>query len=396
MKMGLLLAAVLFVAGCTPKVAEAQTPSVDAPQAQEKAATIFVEKSDGTDDGVTRLIRSMQNHGLDFYQTASSPRGLIASDDVVLLKINSQWAECGGTNTDLIHSVIQALGNHPGGFTGEIIVADNGQAQFGSARSGGSLEWPNANAADRTQSAMHVVRRFQEAGLHVTGVLWDEFTSNRVQEFSAGDNQNGFVVEDAVRSTGLEVSYPKFTTEYGTHVSFKEGVWDENTQQYDSGKFKVINMPVLKSHGQYQVTGAVKSYMGVPSDKLTNRRSHNSIGLGGMGTLMAGTRAPVLNIIDMIWITPEGGPRSTYSTAVQVNNIAASTDPVALDYWASKYVLMPEAAKRPGGGRSASMNPDGTDPGTFGHWLRLSMDELGKAGIKATMNEAEMLVIDNR
>jgi hypothetical protein len=39
------------------------------------------------------------------------------------------------------------------------------------------------------------------------------------------------------------------------------------------------------------------------------------------------------------------------------------------------------------------MNPDGTEPGTFGHWLRLSMNELHRAGIWATMNESEMLVI---
>jgi uncharacterized protein (DUF362 family) len=151
-------------------------------------------------------------------------------------------------------------------------------------------------------------------------------------------------------------------------------------------------MPVLKSHGLFQVTGAVKAYMGVPSARLTNMRVHNSVGSGSMGTMLAGTRMPALNIMDMIWIGPNGGPGVSYSAAVQINKIAASTDPFALDYWASKNVLMPEAAKLPGG-RAASMNPDGTQPGTFGYWLRLSINELHKAGIKATMNEAEILVI---
>ena len=203
---------------------------------------------------------------------------------------------------------------------------------------------------------------------------------------------DGFVVEDTIRSTGLEISYPKFTTEYGTRVSFKEGIWDTNTGTYNSEKLKVINMPVLKSHGGFQVTGAVKNYMGVPSDNLTSRRAHNSVGRGGMGTQMAETRVPVLNIMDMIWIAPDSGPRSLYSTAVQINKIAASLDPVALDYWASKNILMPEAVKLPGG-RSASMNPDATEPGTFGHWLRLSMNELHRAGIWATMTESEIMVV---
>ncbi|MDR0312800.1 MAG: DUF362 domain-containing protein [Treponema sp.] len=353
-------------------------------------STIFVQATDGTDDGVKRLISSMQSRGLDFYKRATSPNGLIASTDVVLLEINCQWAERGGTNTDLIRSVIQAILDHPDGFRGEIIVADNGQAQYGSNGRGGSLSWANANAVNRQQSAMHVIRSFQERGYKVTGVLWDDFTRVRVQEFNSNDNRDGFVVEDTRRSTGFEISYPKFTTEYGTMVSFKEGIWSAGS--YDSEKLKIINMPVLKSHGLYYVTGAVKAYMGTVSDRLTNGRSHNSVGRGGMGTQMAGTRMPVLNLMDMIWIGAEQGPGISYAAAIQINKIAASVDPIALDYWAAKYILMPEAAKLPGG-RAASKNPDGTQPGTFGYWLRLSMNELHQAGIWATMTESEIMVI---
>jgi hypothetical protein len=228
-----------------PGSGESYTPGQTVPQ--RIVSTIFVQNTDGTDDGVTRLVRSMQTRGLDIYQTPDSPSGLIASNDVALLKINAQWAERGGTNTDLIRGVIQVLLDHPGGFRGEIIVADNGQAQFGSERRGGSLSWANANSADRKQSTMDVIRSFQARGHRVTG-------------------------------------------------------------------------------------------------------------------------------------------------ARQINKIAASVDPVALDYWASKHILMPEAAKLQGS-RAASMNPDSAEPGTFGYWLRLSMNELHKAGITATMNESEIVVI---
>ena len=93
------------------------------PATGQGLSTIFVENTNGTDDGVRRLLGSMQDHGINFYQTAASPHGLIASNDVVLLKINAKWAERGGTNTDLIRGVIQAVLDHPGGFRGEIIVA---------------------------------------------------------------------------------------------------------------------------------------------------------------------------------------------------------------------------------------------------------------------------------
>ncbi|AEF85986.1 hypothetical protein TREPR_2694 [Treponema primitia ZAS-2] len=348
-------------------------------------ATVFLkENTDGTDDGVAKLLGGLE--GVSFYKRGNAP-GLIGPEDVVLIKINSQWAERGGTNTDLLKSLIQYIVNHPDGFRGEVIIADNGQSMFGSQRTGGSLDWDNTNSKDRTQSAQDVADFFERQGKKVSGVLWDKLTRTRVGEFDSRDTNDGFVVEDGALSTGLVVSYAKFTTKYGTRVSFKKGIWDGS--RYDSEKLKVINAPVLKSHGQYQVTGAMKSYMGTPSNSLTNMAPHNSVGRGGMGSQMANTRFPVLNILDMIWITPEGGPGSSYARAVQKNMIAASTDPVALDYWASKNVLIP-AAQAAGNRRAVSMDPDGTEPGSFGYWLRLSMAELQKANIPATMDEGSI------
>lgn len=72
-------------------------------------------------------------------------------------------------------------------------------------------------------------------------------------------------------------------------------------------------------------------------------RAHNSVGTGGMGTQMARTRFPDLNILDAIWINahPRGGPLTTYDEASHTGVIAASIDPAALDYWAAKNILMP-------------------------------------------------------
>jgi len=358
-------------------------------------SAVFVEDSTGPDDGASRLFASMRAHGIDLHSARGSPFGLIAPADVVILKINAQWDQRGGTNTDLVRAVIREILAHPDGFTGEIIIADNGQAQFGSAPGGGgSLDWARNNAEDQSQSNMALIRYFQAQGHRVTGSLWDVFTRTRVQEFSEGDMRDGFVVEDFVRPTGITVSYPKFTTEFGTHVSFRHGIWDPATRTYDSESLKVINMPVLKSHSLFQVTAAVKNYMGVPSDWLTRGpgRAHNSVGTGGMGTLLVETRLPVLHITDMIWIGPDRGPRVDFHAAVRTNMIAASLDPVALDYWTARHVLMPAAARLPGG-RAAAMNPAGTTPGTFGHWLRLSMNELLAAGVATTMDPAQMLIV---
>ncbi|MDR2102830.1 MAG: DUF362 domain-containing protein [Treponema sp.] len=344
------------------------------------------ENTDGADDGPARLLSGIEP---SFYKQGDN-RGLIGNEDVVLIKINSQWDERGGTNTDLLKGLIEYILNHPGGFTGEIIIADNGQSMFGSRRSGGSLDWENTNSRDKTQSAQDVADYFDRQGRRVSGVLWDRMTRTQVAEFDTGDNRDGFVVEEGVQSTGLVVSYAKFTTKYGTRVSFKRGVWEGG--RYDTDKLKVINAPVLKGHGQYQVTGAMKSYMGTPSNSLTNMAPHNSVGRGGMGTQMAKTRFPVITILDMIWITPDGGPNAPYSRAVQKNMIAASVDPVALDYWASKNVLMP-AARAAGNRRYTSMDADGKEPGSFGYWLRLSMAELQKGGYPVTMDAERITLV---
>jgi len=231
----------------------------------------------------------------------------------------------------------------------------------------------------------------------ISTYLWDTITNKRVNEYEEGDPQDGYVVEGSLDpETGLVVTYPKFKTKYGTNVSFKLGIWDSANKTYDSNKLKVINVPVLKSHGGYGVTASVKHYMGVASDKLSKEmggRAHNSVGSGGMGTEMAQTRFPALNIIDAIWVNanPGHGPSTSYSEATKIGVIVASTDPIALDYWAAKKILMP-AARAKGYGDLSSIDPDNSSPGSFGDWLRLSMEEVRKAGFRAMVDEDSMNV----
>jgi hypothetical protein len=353
-------------------------------------STVFVRRdTDGTDDGVQRLVALMDAQGTPFYRTDTAPHGLIAVDDVVILKINCQWAQRGGTNTDLLRQIALAITAHPNGFSGEVIVADNGQAQYGSAGSGGSLDWDETNAADRRRSALDVVEELQ-GQMRISGSLWDDFTMRQVLEFSQGDTDDGFVIEDEARPTGIVVSYPKFTSEYGTRVSFRQGVWDAASGDYDTSRLKVINIPVLKVHGLYQVTGAVKAYMGTTASRLTGQAAHNSVGKGGMGTQLALTRMPTLNIMDMIWVGVSRGPGITYDNAVEVNALAASTDPVALDWWCARNILIPQLEAR--GTDTRSADPDGQEQGSFGYWLGLSAEELRNAGIAANRGDAVRVI----
>lgn len=289
------------------------------------ASDIFVVNgTSGNDQGVSELIALMGNHGSLFYKSPAMGKnkgssGFIARDDTLIIKVNSQWDERGGTNTNLLKSLIKAIVDHPDGFVGEIIVADNGQAQYGPTGRGGSLDYGRNNAEDTSQSVQKVVDSF--AGYRVSTYLWDNITTIRVQEYSEGNVDDGYVINTAVSPrTGAMVSYPKFKTKFGTYISFKLGIWNPKTQTYDSDHLKVVNVPVLKSHSIYGVTACVKHYMGVGSDKLTAQlgsRAHNTVGTGGMGVEMVETRFPTLNIIDAIWVNAKPGSGPGHPTMPQ-------------------------------------------------------------------------------
>jgi hypothetical protein len=353
---------------------------------------------------INQLIDLMGQHGLLFYKSDTSgtnkgPNGLIARDDIVLIKINEEWPQRGGTNTDVLKELIQAIVNHPDVFIGEIVVVDNGQWQ-------GSMNWPQSNAEDITQSTQDVVDMFSPY-YNVSTYTWRAIRGVQVNEYVDGDMTDGYVVYDTPDpQTGLYVSYPKFKTEFGTYISFKYGIW--NGTGYEN-KLKVINLPVLKSHKWYGVTAALKHYMGVQSEGsfvsggLAN--GHECVATGGMGVLMIETKVPTLNIIDSIWINANpppadmAGPSTPYSYATRVNVLLASTDPVALDYWAAKHVLM-QAAQLIGYNDTHTLDPDNTDKSgvyteAFGVWLNRTKNVFLSAGFNVTTDENNMNVYIN-
>ena len=131
--------------------------------------------------------------------------------------------------------------------------------------------------------------------------------------------------------------------------------------------------------------------MGVVSDRLSREaggRAHNSVGSGGMGTQMAQTRFPDLNILDAIWINanPYSGPSTSYAGATRRNELVASRDPVAADVWAVKNILVPQmSANGYASGDYAAQDPDNSDS-TFRRYLDRSMNEMLVAQIPCTNN----------
>lgn len=297
--------------------------------------------------GLDTLLTLMAQNKLFLYQmpgaatmSLAGSDGLIAPNDVVLLKVNSQWAERGMTSTDLVRGLIQRLVEHPAGFGGEIIVVENGQTQDYLS----SPDQNNDESPDHSQSVQSIVDRFNSDRISVFN--WRLVGRTVVDEFETGDDRDGYVL-----AGNYPINYPKFTTVRGTRISLRRGIWDGTT--YDDSRLKLINLPVLKAHVFMGATGAVKNYAGVmsrfvgeyePGDDWDYHANFyrpwkgNPAGL--LGVLMA-MRFPTLTIMDATYVNPHTNWAAGFDQTPRVGALLASTDPVALDYYASKTILLP-------------------------------------------------------
>ncbi|NWF54829.1 MAG: DUF362 domain-containing protein [Syntrophaceae bacterium] len=319
--------------------------------------------------GLEYLFHWMGRSGLKLYRSSketvlSGFNGLIDAADVVLIKVNAQWKYRGCTNSDLIRGLIQRILDHPDGFRGEVVLFENGSGR-------GSLSCDkqaflygedgiHANANDESHTFLYLVDHvFRDP--RVSAYLLDPV---RTVSIPAGDHSTqGFRIFE-------NVSYPCFNTAGGRRVELKEGIWNGTGYQQN---LKIINVPVLKHHdeGGSEITASLKHMYGVLSmdDGLVDFRHYRGLG-ETCGKMMASVRAPVLHILDAIWVSHRSLLGYPADTTFRANQILASQDPVALDYWAAKHILYPID-------RNPRHHPD--FPG-IDRWLTESRDLINSLG----------------
>ena len=155
------------------------------------------------------------------------------------------------------------------------------------------------------------------------------------------------------------MSYPIFKTDRGTVVDFKNGIWENCAYTEQSVKF--INFAALNHHSGYcGATSAIKNYLGISdisggqSGRLTGEyfNFHSfpfnkwapgpEPGMLGaeIAVFMKTIRKADLNITTAEWI---GLSSRTELPVAHTRAVLASTDPVALDYHATKYLLYPNS-----------------------------------------------------
>jgi hypothetical protein len=315
------------------------------------------------DIAVDTIVNEMEQRGDYFYKTTSHTTGIIGSNDIVVIKINNQWGLNGTgdglgrltTNTDLLKGLIYRILQHPSGFTGEVVVAENVQD------SGATWDTTPANSQDRNQSYQDVVNAFSNLGYPVSISDWNPINYSRISggdvtaggyptgEYANGNSSDAYILLEDSEGTGTnELSYPKFMTSGGTYVSMRYGIW--NGSSYEPDRLTFINMPVLKRHGMAGATIAWKNLIGFVTvfeegtrysdwdtmhDFFWGYTEGTNKNYGLIGREMALIRTPDLNMVDAIWIADDNYD----GNATRHNILLPSKDPFAVDWYASEYIL---------------------------------------------------------
>jgi hypothetical protein len=290
--------------------------------------------------GLDSLLYLMADNGLKFYRSSgghpfSGPSGLIANHDVVLIKVNAQWKYRGCTNSDLIRGLIRRILDHPDGFEGEVVIIENGQGR-GSLRCDTSASYGGDTSVQaNANNANHHFLYLVDTVFHDPRV--SAYLLDPIRQTFIGDNDH---TQDGYRKTE-NVSYPCFTTAGGNRVELGKGVWRSGAHR---GNLKLINVPVLKHHdtGGSEITASLKHMYGLVSmsDGQSGIRHYSQLG-ETCGKMMASVVKPVLNIIDAIWVSYSSLSGYPAGTTFRANQLLASQDPVAADYWAAKNILYP-------------------------------------------------------
>jgi len=268
------------------------------------------------------------------------PAGLFESNDIIIIKMNAVAPAHCMVNVDILKGFIQRILDHPDGFTGEIIVLDK------------FFDDSQTNSFHRQNTVSAVCNSFPEHRVSRTSLkdlVWYDKRAEQVK--------NGFIeLEDLYPTVpGFErVSYPKFTTRYGTHIDLRLGWW--NGIRYDNDRVKLIGYSILKDQKWTAATCCLKNFFGITNIGTIKfggsegdpengwHRSHECIYKDGLfGRILRTVRFPDLFLVDATKFLAQHpfGPGGFSWPPAKPNVLLAGFEPCNLDYYATKEILLP-------------------------------------------------------
>lgn len=354
---------------------------------------------------------------------------LFGPTDVVVLKANAQWYAQGMTNTDVLEGLARAILDRPGGFDGEVIVADNHHFQEDRSR-GWTTDRPNGR-----RNLLGLVEELRAAGYrNVAAVTWHDAGPNPdpwqgdaccgtlVEAPGGGEGYRWDLEECHVTPAGnrCAMTWPVFRSPVsGRVVDLRDGVFEDGKPA--GVPLRLVNVSSLNHHSRYAgVTASIKNLMGVvdmtcgfqgpeppgyfnthyvgmkpghalwrwakrrggairrlvhrllPEEKVLEFE-HTG---GALGHWMRTVRMPDLHVVTAEWIG--WGSRTREELSSRPGITLAARDPVALDATAAREVLLPATRRAGEAGRPflALNDPDREDL-PFRRFLERARMEIG-------------------
>jgi len=320
-------------------------------------SNVFVAKNGTPAENVAKVI-GMRYGGIE---------NVIGHDDVVVINPNGQWPNQGGSNCACCMGLIDLILDRPGGFDGEIIFCENTQFQeWGYWTTGGG-------GLDRNgpYNFVDMIAYYQNNGhSNVNGFrIWRNIDEPSLWPVVSGPQDGqGWVRpewQSPVSGCLLYLGYPIIVSPYsGRLIDLKNGVYDNGYEGQPPLRF--IKVPNLNNHGweanqDYAgITSSIKSFLGI-TELEGDYRGHFADGHYQMhtyleschgqtsaqrafsageavGAWMTNCRKPDFFLTTAEWV---GWGSRTGTDATQARTVGLANDPVALDYYMSKYVLWP-------------------------------------------------------
>ena len=331
----------------------------------------------------------------------------VGYDDAVVLKPNGQWPRQGYTHTESLKALIDLILNRPGGFGGEVILAEHvhrapppatdnalgsNYCWNMSAGSNRQNNWPDMNYFE-------LVNDYHTRGFpNVTAIpLYDSGQGDFIAVTGPEglpDGKQGWVrttYTTAANGRTVRLSSAILRSAYsGKLIDLKNGVWTGGG--YNGQRVTLIFLPTLNNHGSFNSedyagpTSALKCHLGIVDFTGTTGVSLHGVGYNtpispqAMGESVGHLITQILSPAFYLTCAEYTGYRSrTDGTAAHTRTVGLCADPVTLDYWMSKYVMVPCATSQ------TFMNPDNDNN------LRRALLGCQGKGV-GTVNEGEMVV----
>ncbi len=283
----------------------------------------------------------------------------VGLNDVVVIKPNGQWPNQGYTHTLCIKALIDAILARPGGFQGEVILTEHVHRS------------PSETLSDSYCWTMSVGNRQRNWPDMNYFELIDDYHARGIHNVTAVPMCDADPSGDWVSATGPAavpagkhawVRLPTYTTASGNSyspsyailrspysdklVDLRNGVWANGA--YTGAAVRLLFLPTLNNHASLDVedyagpTSAVKTHIGFIEGTSIHGVGYNddhpeSVG-EAVGHLITEVVHPTFYMTCAEW-TGYGG--RTGSAATQTKTVGLCADPVTLDYWMCKHVLLP-------------------------------------------------------